>query len=88
MTLRLPDDDVSFFWAVVAQLDPELRPVFAERVAQVLGAHPDPDCGDVDRAVRQALDGLWVPPPFEELRVPPRWSRVTPRFDRASRRAR
>lgn len=84
--LRLPDDDVSFFWAVVAQLDPELRPVFAERVACSLGAHPDPGPGDADRAVRQAFDGLWVPPPIEETRVPPRWARVTPRFELASKR--
>jgi hypothetical protein len=33
--------------------------------------------GDADRAVRQALIGLWVPPDETELR-PPRWHRVTP----------
>lgn len=81
MTLQLPEADVSFFWAAAAQLDPELRPVFVERVVGTLGAHPDPGPGDADRAVRQALDGLWTPPPLEEIRIPPRWSRhqVRPR---------
>jgi hypothetical protein len=58
--------------------------IIVERVAGSLGAHPDPGPGDVDRAVRQALAGLWVPPAIAE---PPRWSRDTPRFDRASKRA-
>jgi hypothetical protein len=52
-----------------------------------LGAHPDPGPGDVDRAIRQALVGLWVPPAVAEVRTPARWSRNTPRFERASRRA-
>jgi hypothetical protein len=75
MTLRVPDADIGFFWAAVAQLDTELRPVFVERVACTLGAHPDPGPGDADRAVRQALDGLWVPPPIGATRAPPRWPR-------------
>jgi hypothetical protein len=56
-------------------------------VACILGAHPDPDVGDVDRAVRQALVGLWEPPAIEELRVLSRWDRATRAFERASRRA-
>ena len=51
---------------------------FAERVAQILGAHRDPGPCDVDRAVRQALVGLWVPPAIEELRAASRWDRDTP----------
>jgi hypothetical protein len=39
----------------MAQLvEPALRPVFAERAAQTLGAHPAPGLGDVDRAIRGA----------------------------------
>ena len=68
----------------VAQLEPALRPVFIERVAQILGGHRDPDVGDVDRAIRAALCGLWTPPAVADT---PRWSRNTPRFERASRRA-
>lgn len=60
--MTLPEAELSFYLAAVAQLEPTLRPVFAERVAQILGAHPDPGPGDVDRAVRQALVGLWIPP--------------------------
>jgi hypothetical protein len=84
MGVPLPEVELSFVLAAESQLVPDLRPVFVERVAGSLGAHPDPGPGDVDRAVRQALAGLWVPPAIAE---PPRWSRDTPRFDRASKRA-
>jgi hypothetical protein len=84
--VTLPEAEQSFYLAVVAQLSPSLRPVFAERVACLLGAHPDPGPGDVNRAVRQALHGLWTPPVIE-VRSPARWSRRTPRFERTSRRA-
>jgi hypothetical protein len=66
---------LSFFFAAVAQLEPALHPVFAERVAR---SWVDPGPGDVDRAVRQALVGLWVPPAIEELRAASRWDRDTP----------
>lgn len=38
MTL-LPEEASFFFWAT-AQLAPDVRPVFVERVAAILGAHP------------------------------------------------
>jgi len=84
MGVPLPEAELSFVLAAESQLVPDLRSIFVERVASSLGAHPDPGPGDVDRAVRQALEGLWVPPAIAE---PPRWSRDTPRFDRASKRA-
>jgi hypothetical protein len=65
--MTLPEAELSFFFAAAAQLEPDLRPVFAERVSAILGAHPDPGPGDVDRAVRQALVGLWTPPERIEL---------------------
>jgi hypothetical protein len=77
---------LSFFFAAAAQLEPALRPVFAERVAAILGARPDPGPGDVDRAVRAALAGLWVPPDSIELRACPRWDRDAPKFHRVSKR--
>ena len=83
--MTLPETELSFYFAVVAQLEPALRPVFAERVAQILGAHSDPGPGDVDRAVRQALAGLWIPPEVTDR--PSRWDRYAPRFERASKRA-
>ena len=85
--MTLPESELSFYFAAAAQLEPSLRPVFAERVAQILGAHPDPGPGDVDRAVRQALVGLWVPPVLAELR-PARWESDTPQFERISKGAR
>jgi hypothetical protein len=83
----LPEDEQAFFFAALAQLEPALRPVFAERVARLLGAHPDPGPGDVDRAVRQALVGLWVPPATEEVLRPSRWDRAAPAFERVSKGA-
>jgi hypothetical protein len=59
---------------------------FTERVVTIVKLHSDPGPGDVDRAVRQAPIGLWVPPEETELR-PPRWHRITPGFERASKRA-
>jgi hypothetical protein len=82
--MTLPEEECAFFWAAMAQLTSEVRPIFAERVADILAAHPAPDCGDVDRAVRQALVGLWEPPVIEE---PSRWGRATPTFERISKQA-
>ena len=53
----------------------------------LLGAHPNPGPGDVERAVRQALVGLWTPPAIEEFQRPPRWDRATPAFERVSQQA-
>jgi hypothetical protein len=83
----LPEAELSFYFAALAQLAPDVRPVFAERVARLLGAHPDPGPGDVDRAVRAALVGLWTPPEAEELRMTGRWDRHAPAFERVSKQA-
>ena len=60
---RLPDADTSFFYAALHQLDPAVRPIFTARVAAIIDTLPDPGPGDVDRAIRAALAGLWTPPP-------------------------
>jgi hypothetical protein len=85
--MTLPEAECAFFYAVLAQLAPDMRPVFAERVAQRLGAHPDPGPGDVDRAVRAALAGLWTPPEDEELQRVGRWNSNAPGFERISKQA-
>jgi hypothetical protein len=86
---RLPEEECAFFFCAMATLEPELRPTFVERVGNILGAFSpfcDPGPGDVDRAIRQALDGLWVPP-FDDTTGPPsRWDRAAPSL-RASKRA-
>jgi hypothetical protein len=72
------------------QLEPELRPVFAERVANILDAYCpfcEPGPGDVDRAIRAALIGLWVPPADAEQRAVPRWTRNAPKFEKVSKTA-
>ena len=80
----LPGDEQAFLCNALAQLEPDVRPVFTARMVEYLQALADPGVGDVDRAIRTALVGLWTPPAIAE---PPRWSRDTPRFDRVSKRA-
>ena len=56
---RLPEEECAFYFAAMAQLEPELRPIFAERVANILGAYSpfcEPGPGDVDRAIRAAFE--------------------------------
>ena len=84
--MTLPEAELSFYFAAAEQLEAALRPAFTERVVTILQSHADPGPGDVDRAIRSALIGLWTPPEETELR-PPRWHRVTPGFERTSKRA-
>jgi hypothetical protein len=87
---RLPEEECAFYFAAMATLVPELRPVFAERVANILDAYSpfcDPGPGDVDRAIRAALVGLWVPPPVEEVKNASRWNRSVAGFERISKAA-
>ena len=70
--MTLPEAELSFYFAALAQLEPAPRPVFTERVTRLLGAHPNPGPGDVDHAVRQARVGLWTPPAIEEFQRRPR----------------
>ena len=77
--MTLPEAEQAFFFAALAQLEPSQREVFAARVVQILGAHPDPGPGDVDRAVRVSLTGLWTPPEFTEVRAASRSTRLRPR---------
>ena len=84
--MTLPEAELSFYFAARAQLEPALRPSFAERVATILQSQADPGPGDVDRAVRQALIGLWVLPPVEEVKHASRWNRPTLGFDRIKAR--
>ena len=66
--MTLPEAELNFYFAAAAQLEPALRPAFTERVVTILQSHADPGPGDVNRVVRQALIGLWVPPDETELR--------------------
>ena len=84
--VTLPRPSRAFYFAAAAQLEPALRPAFTERVATILQSHADPGPGGVDRAVRQALIGLWVPPPVEEVKNASRWNRPTLGFDRIKAR--
>ena len=72
---RLPDADTSFFYAALHHLDPAVRPIFTARVAAIIDTLPDPGPGDVDRAIRAALAGLWTPPPDKLGQLEGRWAR-------------
>jgi hypothetical protein len=88
--MTLPEEECAFYFAAMAQLDPDRRALFAERVANILGAYSpfcEPGPGDVDRAIRQALVGLWIPPAIEEVKASSRWDRAAPTFERVSKRA-
>jgi len=83
----LPRDEQVFLSHALAQLEPDVRPVFTARMVEHLQVIADPGPGDVDRALRAALVGLWTPPPDTALRAVSRWDRGAPGFDRASKRA-
>jgi hypothetical protein len=88
--MTLPEEECAFFFCAMAQLDPDRRPIFIERVANILSAYSpfcEPGPGDVDRAIRQALIGLWIPPAIEEVRGVSRWNQAKPKFERVSKRA-
>jgi hypothetical protein len=84
--VTLPGDEQAFLCHALAQLPPDVRPVFTARMAEHLQALADPGVGDVDRALRAALVGLWTPPELDGHRVS-RWDSATPRFDLISKRA-
>ena len=73
----------------MATLELEQRVIFAERVANInaYSSFCEPGPGDVDRAIRQALIGLWIPPATEEVKASSRWDRASPKFEQASKRA-
>jgi chloramphenicol 3-O-phosphotransferase len=85
--VTLPGDEQAFLCHALAQLSPDVRPVFTTRLVEHLQVIADPGPGDVDRALRAALVGLWVPPETIELRAVSRRDRDAPGFDRASKRA-
>ena len=83
--MTLPGDEQAFLCHALAQLEPDVRPVFTARMVEHLQALADPGVGDVDRALRAALVGLWTPPELDGQRGS-RWDSATPRFDLASKR--
>jgi hypothetical protein len=58
--MTLSETERMFFFNVLAQLPPDTRSVFTARVVELLQAHSDPGPGDLDRALRAALVGLWT----------------------------
>jgi hypothetical protein len=85
--MNLPEEELCFFFWAVQQLAPAVRQEFVDRVVQTLGAHRDPGPGDFDRAIREGILGLWIPPAIEEVRGVTRWDQAKPKFDRVSKMA-
>jgi hypothetical protein len=71
--VEISDDDLRFILAAERQLYPVQRAQFEARVREILSGVASPGSGDVNRAVRTALQGLWDPPIGRDL--PSRWSR-------------
>jgi hypothetical protein len=67
-TIPIDEADYAFIAAAARQLHPTQRPVFATRVHALLQNILEPGPGDVDRAVRMALRGIWDPPELEKQR--------------------
>jgi hypothetical protein len=84
--VTLPEDEQAFLCCALAQLAPDVRPVFTARMDEYLRAIADPGVGDVDRALRAAWVGLWDPPAIEDR--PARWDRDRPSYERISKHAR
>jgi hypothetical protein len=74
MTLRLSDDDLSFYLAAAKRLPAQDRPLFHERVVAILEPYSDPGPGTVNAAVRQAL-AEWQSVPQRPAVMGSRWSR-------------
>jgi hypothetical protein len=88
--MTLPEEECAFYFAAMAQLELEQRAIFAERVANILGAYSpfcEPGPGDVDRAIRQAWEATWTPIPDEAAKTSSRWDRSDASFDRVSKMA-
>jgi hypothetical protein len=85
--MRLPAEERTLFFDMLAQLAPPQRAVFVARLAAALEAHRDPGPGDIDRILRTAWVGLWTPPAIEEIQRPSRWQRAVPAFERMSKGA-
>ena len=84
--MTLPGDEQAFLCHALAQLAPDVREVFTARMVEHLQALADPGVGDVDRALRAALVGLWTPPDTAECRRG-YWDCEAPGFGRALKRA-
>ena len=83
--MTLPGDEQAFLCHALAQLDPDVRPSVYGAHGRAPAGFADPGPGDVDRALRAALVGLWTPPDITEWRRSD-WDCETPRFDPASKR--
>jgi hypothetical protein len=56
--LALTDDQLRVVMTAAADLPPDKRDVFLQRVAARLGLHPRFTAADLDKAIRVALQGL------------------------------
>ena len=85
MSIRLTDAQSLTINNAAAALCPADRDQFLAAVARQLAGHEIGD-GAVHRAVAVAFQAFWRPPDITTTRVPSRWNRVEPHFDRASKR--
>ena len=85
MPIRLTDAQSLAIANAAAALCPADRDQFLQAVARQLAGCEIGD-GAVHRAVAVAFQAYWRAPDPVATRVPSRWNRVEPHFERASRR--
>lgn len=85
MSITLTDEQSLAISNAAAALCPTDRDQFYQAVARQLDGREIGD-GAVHRAVAVAFQAFWRPPDITTTRVPSRWNRVEPHFDRASKR--
>jgi hypothetical protein len=82
--LALSDDQLTTIMRTAQPIAPNLRPAYLEAVARALHGRELGD-GLVARVCAELQREFFDPPVIEK--VPSRWDRVRPDFERASRRA-
>jgi hypothetical protein len=82
--LALSDDQLTTILRTAQPIAPDLRPAYLEAIAEALRGRELGD-GLVGRTCAELQKKFFDPPIIEK--VPPRWAREQPRFEKTSRRA-
>lgn len=83
--LALSDSQLDVIHRLAWPLAPGDRGAYLEAVVQALQAQPALGDGVIHRVAVECQRRFWTPPEIEK--VPPRWDRAAPHFEKASKRA-
>jgi hypothetical protein len=85
--IGLTDSQLLTIQRAAGPLHPQDRGPYLEKVAEMLNGHEIVGDGLVGRICAQCQRMFLRTPELEPTRVPSRWDRDAPRFERASKRA-